>query len=73
MLTRAFFSGFRKGFQQIGALVAQNTRGILVAVGVIWLYHGVAGFSRPAADVAVGVMLIGIGAYPYLRSKGRHG
>lgn len=54
---------------RVYGLVLENARGLLVAAGGCWLYVGIAGFSRPAANVAAGLLLIAIGAYPYVKPK----
>jgi hypothetical protein len=48
-------------------LVLENVNGLAVLGGAIWLYVGVAGFSRPAADIVAGVLLLTVGVVPYLR------
>jgi hypothetical protein len=50
-------------------LAIENARGLLVVVGAAWLYHGLAGFSVPAANVVGGVLVMAVGAYPYLLRK----
>jgi hypothetical protein len=51
----------------VGEQLADNARLVLVAAGACWLYIGIAGFSLHAADMFAGSVLMGIGAYPYLR------
>lgn len=55
--------------KRLQLLAAENVRGILVVTGAAWLYVGIAGFSRHAADVAAGALLVAIGVFPYLRLK----
>jgi hypothetical protein len=50
----------------IGALL-ENARGLVCLAGAVWLYLGIAGVSRPAADIAAGAILLTLGAWPYLR------
>lgn len=50
-------------------VVVQNARGLVFVAGAAWLYHGVAAFSPPAANVIAGALLMAVGAYPYLRLK----
>jgi len=51
------------------ALVLENVNGLAVLGGACWLYVGIAGFSTHAANIVVGVLLIAIGASPYLRLR----
>ena len=55
--------------RRLVGLLAENARGIVCLVGGVWLYHGIAGFSPAAADVVAGLLLIAVGAYPYLRAQ----
>lgn len=68
-MTRAFWDGFVRGNVMIGQFLVDNARGLLVVVGAAWLYHGVAGFSVPAANMLGGVLVMALGAYPYLLRK----
>lgn len=47
--------------------VLENANGLVVLFGACWLYHGLAGFSQPAANVVAGALVMAIGAVPYLR------
>ncbi len=49
--------------------VVENANGLAVLVGAGCLYGGVAGFSRPAAAVVIGVLLLAIGLSPYVQRK----
>ena len=51
------------------ALALENVNGLAFLGGSWWLYVGLAGFSRHAADVMAGLLLIAIGAYPYVQRK----
>ncbi len=51
------------------AAALENVNGLAFLVGACWLYVGLAGISRPAADVTAGMVLMAIGAFPYLRRK----
>lgn len=62
----AFARGVRLGFKQVGAVLSENVNGLVVLGGAGWLYHGLAGFSRPAANIVAGVVLMAIGACPYV-------
>lgn len=53
-------------------LAVENARGLLFVGGSAWLYHGLAGVSRPVANIVAGLLLMAIGAYPYLRRKRTH-
>ncbi len=48
------------------ALALENVNGLIVLAGAGWLYIGVAGFSRPAANVVAGALAMAIGAVPYV-------
>jgi hypothetical protein len=50
----------------IGAL-AENVHGLVFVVGAIWLYVGLHGVSPAAANIVAGLVLLAIGAWPYLR------
>jgi hypothetical protein len=53
-------------------LLIENARGLTVLLGAALLYHGIAGFSLPAANVTAGLLLMAVGAFPYLRrTKGK--
>lgn len=52
-----------------GAAVLENLNGLAVLGGAAWCYVGIAGFSRHAADVVAGVVLMAVGAYPYLTRR----
>lgn len=47
--------------------IAENVRAIAVILGVALCYDGISGFSRPAANIALGSGLIVAGLYPYVR------
>jgi len=51
---------------RIGAIARENANGVVVLLGAVWLYAGIAGFSRHAADVVAGALLILIGVVPYV-------
>lgn len=53
----------------LAVLVLENARGLLVITGGVVLYCGIAGFSVSAANIAAGVLLMAIGAYPYLHKR----
>jgi hypothetical protein len=44
-----------------------NVNAILFVAGIVALYAGVAGISQPWANVVLGVVLMALGAYPYVR------
>ena len=44
----------------------ENVNGCAFVSGFGLLYLGVRGFSPPAADVVAGVVLMAIGAWPYV-------
>ena len=48
------------------AAVLENVNGCAFVSGFGLLYLGVRGFSPPAADVVAGVVLMAIGAWPYV-------
>jgi hypothetical protein len=48
--------------------VAENVRAAAVIVGVALCYYGISGFSRPAANLALGIALVVAGLYPYVRA-----
>lgn len=51
-------------------LLLANVRTLLVAVGFGALYVGVSEFSRPAANIVAGLILMSLGVMPYVvRSK----
>lgn len=54
------------------ALIAfgrDNANTLVFVLGALWCYDGMKGFSIPAANVVVGVVLMALGAYPYLQRK----
>jgi hypothetical protein len=48
-------------------LLVENVHGLLFLVGAVWLYVGLRSLSPPAANIALGAILLAIGAWPYLR------
>lgn len=48
-------------------VLASNLNAVVFLVGFVTAYVGVAQWSAPAANVGAGVVLMGIGAWPYLR------
>jgi len=50
-------------------VVLENVNGLVVLGGAVWLYVGLAGFSRHAADVVAGLTVMAIGVYPYLKRR----
>lgn len=54
------------GARVLFGIVLENINGLVVLGGAGWLYCGVRGFSRPAADVVAGVVLMALGAFPYV-------
>ncbi len=59
----------RSWVSRAGRHVVENANGLAVLGGAGCLYLGVAGFSRPAAGVVIGVLLLAIGLAPYLQRK----
>ena len=55
--------------RRLGAAVLENLNGLAFLIGAGWLFVGLAGFSRHAADVVAGVVLMAIGVYPYVRRR----
>ena len=53
------------------AFVVENVNGVVVGVGAWLLYSGIRAFSPAAADVVAGVMLMAIGAFPYVVRRQR--
>ncbi len=51
---------------RIAHVLLENLNGLTCLAGACWLYGGVAGFSRPAANVVAGALLLTIGAFPYV-------
>lgn len=47
--------------------LADNLHGLLFLVGAIWLYLGLHAVSPAASNILAGVILLAIGAGPYLR------
>lgn len=47
--------------------MAENIRGIVFCVGFVWLYLGVAAWSDVVANVTAGIVLMGLGSWPYVR------
>lgn len=64
-----FWRGAAHAAAVIGRQVVDNLRGLLVGAGGAWLCYGVAGFSRPAAHMLAGALLMSVGVYPYLQPK----
>lgn len=54
---------------KVGAALLENLNGLVVLLGAAWLFVGIAGFSRHAADIVAGVVLMAVGVYPYLRRR----
>jgi len=54
---------------KVTAAALENVNGLAFLGGACWLYIGIAGFSRAAADVVAGVVLMVVGAYPYVQRK----
>lgn len=50
----------------VGLALTTNVSTILFAAGFVAMYAGVAGYSRPAANIVAGVVLMGLGVLPYL-------
>ena len=48
------------------AFVLENVNGCVFVCGAITCYAGIRGFSPNAADVVAGVLLMAIGAFPYV-------
>lgn len=55
--------------KSVGAALLENLNGLVVLAGAGWLFVGIAGFSRHAADIVAGVVLMAVGVYPYLRRR----
>ncbi len=53
--------------RRVGAGLLENLNGLAVLGGAAWLYVGLAGVSRHAADIVAGVVVMAIGVYPYVR------
>ena len=49
------------------ALVAENVNGGALLIGWIWLFIGLRQMSPPVADIVTGILLMALGAYPYVR------
>lgn len=47
-------------------LLTENVHGLVFVVGAVWLYLGLYSLSPPAANIVTGVILLAIGAWPYL-------
>lgn len=56
----------------ISSVLVANINTAVFGAGFGLLYAGVGGFSWPAANVTAGVLLMAIGAWPYL-SRSRKG
>ena len=56
-------------WQQIGAVVSENVNAIVFALGFVTAYVGLSQWSSSAANVAAGVVLMVIGAWPFLRQR----
>lgn len=54
----------------LAALFAENIRGLVVLIGAVWCYYGLAEVDRAVANISAGVALMVAGLYPYMR--GRH-
>lgn len=54
---------------KVGTFLRENVNGFVVLGGAAWLYLGLSGWSRHAADVVAGLVVMTIGVYPYLRRK----
>ena len=52
--------------RRVLALLVENVNGFAVGVGAWLMYSGLRAFSPAAADVVAGVMLMVIGAAPYV-------
>ena len=57
--------------RRVLALLVENVNGFAVGVGAWLLYSGIRAFSPAAADVVAGVILMAIGAFPYLTRRQR--
>lgn len=53
------------------AQLAQNVNALAFIVGFAALYVGVSGFSRPAANIVAGVLIMVIAVRPYLHLRPR--
>lgn len=56
-------------WQQIGEVVSENVNAIVFALGFVTAYVGLSQWSSSAANVAAGVVLMVIGAWPFLRQR----
>lgn len=56
-------------WQEIGAVVLENVNAIVFALGFATAYVGLSQWSSSAANVAAGVVLMVIGAWPFLRQR----
>ena len=61
----------RSLLQAAASAVIENGRLCLVLGGAGWLYIGIAGWSRPAANVVAGLMLMTLGMFPYVMAMTR--
>ena len=50
-------------------IARENVNGCVFLAGAAWCYVGLAGWSRSTANVVAGVLLMAIGAFPYVRRK----
>ena len=51
------------------AALLENVNGLAFVLGACWCYLGLAGVSRPAANIVAGALVMAIGAYPYLKRR----
>lgn len=58
-----------KVVRQLGAQLAENLNAAVFAVGFATAYVGLSQWSSAAANVAAGVVLMVIGAWPFLRQR----
>ncbi len=56
-------------WRQIAAFLVENLTAVFFVAGFLTFYLGVAGFSRPAANMAAGVLLMTIAVVPYVRRQ----
>lgn len=67
-------SHFRKRSELIArsilALMLSNANAMTFLAGFGLAYTGIADWSRAAADLAAGLVLMFVGAWPYVRTRG---
>lgn len=55
------------GATAIAGFLLSNLHTWMFVIGMALIYRGVSGFSKPAANIALGVLLIAAAMWPYMK------